>query len=336
MDWQSSYTAHWKVYRVNRRTWADGQALEKVDGISVSRTADGSLLESGAMSLSGDFESDYYRIVMVAEQGGEITRVDVATLLFNVSGGVANFGTVSNNVNGYSVLLPASFTAVTLGEYAPKGADGALYARDLLQSAINAPVQVEGTFILNEHVVHELGSTVLSAVWSVLDAGNFIIQIDGSGVVHIMPKPTEPSLVLSSDNIGLMMNGINFTSDDSKIPNRYIVLDNNNVVVAENNDPNSIVSTVTRGYNVDIIDESPKPVNGETMAEYANRNLKQLSLLKEEKNYSREYVPDVYPYSIIRASIDGMEGDLTVSSQTLNCNKGITITEKAYKETQLW
>lgn len=336
MNWNESYTATWRVFRVNRRTWADGSTLPKVDSVNVSRTANGSLLESGSMTVSNEFESDYYRIVMTAEQDGELTRVDVATLLFDVAGGDVDYGTTEHDVDGFSVLYPASVTAVTVGEYAPAGVDGAQYVKELLESCINAPVVVEGSFYLNDHVVHELGSTVLNAAWNVLDAGDFVMQIDGRGVVHIMPKPTEPSLIVSNATAGLMQNGISYTANMSDIPNRYVVIDDIMITIAENNDPESIISTVSRGYNVDIIDTSPTPVNNETYGEYANRMLKNLSVLKDERTYVREFAPDVYPYSIIRATINGLDGDFRVNSQTINCNNGITVNEKSVKETQLW
>lgn len=336
MDWTKSYTSTWRIFRVNRKTWADGEVVKGVDSASVSRTADGRLLESGSLEVTGNFETDYYRIVMIANQGGELERVNVATLIFESTGGDRDYGRTTHDANGYSVLYPASTTAVTLGEYAPAGIDGARYAADLLASAINAPVEVEGGFTLNDHVVHELGSSVIDAVWSVLDAGNYIMQIDGRGVVHIRPKPTEPSLRISNSNIGMLSNGISFSADMSEIPNRYIVITDDAVTIASNDDPESIVSTVNRGFFVDVVDTSPTPVNGKTIAEYAEDRLKQLSVRKDESTYVREYAPDVYIYSLVRASIDGLQGDLRVESQSIDCSNGISVHERAAKEVQLY
>lgn len=336
IDWSKSYTSTWRVFKVNPKTWADGELIKRVDSASISRTADGRVLESGSLEVTGEFSSGYYRIVMNAEQGGELARVDVATLLFEVKGGSIDFGRKASSVDGYSVLQPAATTAITIGEYAPAGVDGVQYAKSLLESAINAPVEVEGSFILNDHVVHELGSSVIDAVWAVLDAGGYIIQLDGKGVVHIKPKPTKPDLKLNNLSRSLLSNGIDFSSDTSEIPNRYVVIDDNNVVVASNDDKDSIVSTVSRGYFVDVVDTSPTPVNGQTLREYANGRLKDLSILKEEYTYQREYADKVYLYSLVRASINGLQGDLRVESQSINCGKGITVTEKASKETALW
>ena len=336
MDWAQSYNAQWRIFRVNRDTWADADQIMNVASVTVSRTADGSLIESGSFEVTGEFDSDYYRVVMTAEQGGSVERVDVATLLFSVKGGTVNYGTSIQSADGYSVLHPASKTAVLTGEYGPAGVDGAEYAAKLLRSAINAPVEVEGSFILNDNIVHEIGSPILDAVWAVLTAGNFVIQIDGRGVVHIRPKPTEPSLIIDSNSMKLLQNGIQYSADESEIPNRYIVIVGTNKTIAVNDDINSSVSAATRGYYVDEVDESPKPVNGETLPAYASRKLHEMSVLYEERTYTREYAPDVWPYSIVKASIDGLEGDRRVISQTLTCNYGITLQEKSTREIRVW
>ena len=336
MNWGQSYSASWRVFKVNRDTWADGEQVTNVDTVSITRTADGSLLESGGFEVTGDFEPNYYRIVMTAVQGGDIERVDVATMLFDTSSGEFDYGRQVQELEGYSVLYPASTSTIVMGEYAPAGVDGAKYVGDLLEETINAPVVVEGSFTLNDHIVHEIGSTVIDAAWAVLNAGNFIIQIDGRGVVHILPKPTDPALVIDNANTRILSNGISYSNDISSIPNRYVVINGQNKTIAVNADPESSVSSYTRGYYVDQVDDSPTPIDGETMTAYANRRLHELSYMQETCEYTREYAPDVYLYSIVKASIDGMEGNLRVEGQTITCDKGITITEKSVKEVNLW
>lgn len=336
MEWSQSYSSYWRVYRVNRRTWADAEQVANIDGASISRTADGELLESGSLKLTGELASDYYRIVMTAEQGGEVARVDVATLLFEASEGEVDYGVTEQDVDGYSVLYPASVATIIAGEYAPKGVNGAKYAADLLADAINAPVEYEGSFVLNEHIVHEIGTSVLEAVWSVLDAGGFVIQIDGRGVVYIRSAPEEPAYVFDNRNKGLLENGISYESDISEVPNRYIVIDGESKTVAVNNDSGSEVSYLNRGYYVDKVDESPTPINGETYGKYADRKLHDLSVLTDERSYAREYIPGINLYSIVRASIEGFEGDYRITSQSLECSNGITVKEKAEREIRLW
>lgn len=336
IDFSKSYTSEWRVFRVNRATWADADAIDNVDQVEITRTADGSLIESGSMDVTGDLATDYYRIVMTAIQDGEAQRVDVGTLLFDINGGEVNYGTTSQSADGYSVLYPASKTAIITGQYAPAGINGAAYAAELLRDAINAPVEVEGSFTLNDHVVHEIGASVLEAVWAVLDAGGYVIQIDGRGVIHIRPKPTEPALVIDSANAKLLSHGISYTRDISEIPNRYICIVGNLKVIAINDSENSEVSTVRRGYCVDEVDEKPTPINGETLNQYARSRLHEMSYLTDEHEYTREYAPDVNVYSIVRASIEGLEGDLRVTDQSITCSHGITVDETANREVNLW
>lgn len=336
MDYSKSYSATWRVFKVNTKTWADADRVENIDSIRITRTADGRMLESGNISLTGDFETGYYRVVMTAEQDGVIERIDVATLLFEETGGRHDYGVDSRDIDGKSVLYPAYTTAVVIGEYAPAGTDGAKYAGNILASVINAPVAVEGSFILNGHMVFEQGAAVIEAVWDVLSAGGFVIQIDGRGVVHIRPKPTTPAMVIENESIGLLTNEILFEGDTSDLPNRYIVIDGNSVTTAVNNDENSPISYLNRGFYVDIVDTSPMLINGETYGEYALRQLKGMSILREEKSYMREYADNVYLYDIIRASIDGMNGDFRVGAQSVSCGNGITVNEKCYREVSLW
>lgn len=336
MNWSQSYSASWRIFRVNRKTWADAEMLKNVDKVSISRTADGNLLESGGLDVTGEFDADYYRIVMTAEQGGESARVDVATLFFDSSGGEDDYGRTAYKVDGYSVLRPADTTAILIGEYAPAKADGANYAANLLRGAINAPVHVEGSFELNDHVVFELGSSVLEAVWSILEAGDFVIQIDGRGEVHIKPKPKEPSLIINNSSKRILFNSIDFEANKADIPNRYIVIDDNHITTAVNDDVNSEVSTVRRGFFVDTVDTSPTLTDNETLSGYAKRKLREASILKDVKSYKREYAPNVYPYSLIRASVSSLFGDLRVESQSIDCSNGITVTEKASREIHLW
>lgn len=338
MDYSKAYTANWHVYAVKPDTWADGEPLANVDSVEITRTADGDLLESGSMVISEDFANGYYRLVMVAEQDGEVERVEIGTFLFECHSGNFNYGTSTHSAEGHSVLYPASTTRLLAGAYAPAGIDGAEYVKGILEKAISAPIDVRGSFTLNENVVHELGSTVLEAAWAVLMAGNFIMQIDGHGTVIIRPMPDKASLNLNSANAKLMMPGIDYQDDMTDIPNRFTAVNGSQTATVTNDLLDSIVSTVNRGYVHDFIEEDATPCNGETLDSYARRRLRELSLMSDTRTYTREWADDVLPYSLVEASMPnvGLEGNLRVVSQSLTCKYGITVTEQAIKEVQLW
>lgn len=333
--------AAWRVFRVDPVTWADGEQVHGMVGASVSRSAEGTI-ENGEMTVdravADSFSEGYYRIAMTASQGGQAERVDVATLLCVSTSDTVNRGLSVASVTGRSVLHPASTKRLSTGSYAPRGVDGARYCADMLSDAINAPVVVSGGFTLDDHVVFDVGTSVLDAVWLVLEAGNHVMQIAGDGTVTILPRPTEPSLDLDLAHARLLQPGVTRELDWSDVPNRYFAVDNGTVEVAVNDLPTSATSTVARGWLSDVVDESPTRVDGETLHAYAERRLEEMSMVKDTRTYTREYWPGVHPFSVMRGSLTsvGMEGDFRVESQQITCGRGIVVEEMAAREVHSW
>ena len=341
IDYGASYSANVRVYAVNPATWSDGAQVADVDSAKLSRKR-GDLLESGTLTLSrvpgADFPLGYYRIVIVAEQDSMRERVEVATMLCASSGGEISRGVETLTAEGRSVLYPASVKKLLAGRYAPRGCDGASYAGDLLRECVVAPVSVEGTFTLGTDLVFDLGCSHLEAAWMLLDAGAFCMQIDGHGTIHVLPLPTMPALELDSHTARIVAPSALRSLDYSEVPNVYVADDGGIQVRAVNADPTSPVSTVSRGYEHDEVDKSPKPVNGESLASYAWRRLAEESTVGENFSYTREHWEGVLPYSVVRASLDdfGMAGDLRVDSQEVEIGRGLVYRENAIREVRLW
>lgn len=340
MDWGESYTAHWRLVSVDPDTWADSRTVHNVGAAKITRTADGSLLEAGSVEVvAEDFTPGYYRLVCTAVgTSGASERVEVCTLLLEGASRTYNHNVSIITANGRSVLYPASVRNLIAGEYAPANVDGARYAANLLAECLDAPIEIEASFTLNSNVVFPFGTSVLDAVWMVLNAGNCVIQLDGGGIVHIRAMPSLPSLELNNANARLIVPGIKAEYDLTDVPNQYVAVDEFSTSTATNNNPSSPTSTVSRGYVQMFLDESPTPVNGETLERYAQRRLMEESTVRDSRTYSREYVPGVLPYDLVRGSLSsvGLEGDLRVLNQSLSCDGGILVSEKAAKEVTLW
>lgn len=341
LDWSRSWSAHWRIHRVDRATWADGARLDGVTELSVQRdsTGDAPLIETATMTIVGDEPpTDYYRLVLIAEQDGTWERQDVATLLYERTSGTADHGVRTLTLAGRSVLWPASVRIMPITAYAPAGADGARYVGNLLRSCVHAPVEVAGSFTLASNVVHEPGTTVLQAAWDVLRAGNHTMIVDGSGRVSIVPVASSPSLMLDAAGAALVRPGIKYTLDYSDVPNRYIAVDDFGSAVAVNDSPSSPTSTVARGCYVDEYDDSPVRVGGETLGAYARRRLHELSIVQSDRTYTRKWVPGVYPGSVVRGSMASvaLDGDMRVITQRLKCGAGIEVSERAAQEVSTW
>ena len=103
------------------------------------------------------------------------------------------------------------------------------------------------------------------AAWDVLDRGGWCMQVDGHGTVHVRPKPTGPVLELNRSNARLLMPGIEYADDHASIPNRFTAVAGERSATAVNDDPASVVSTVSRGFVVDEVEDGAVPVKFDRM-----------------------------------------------------------------------
>ena len=339
-DWLGGYSAGWDVYAVDQETWADSAKVDGIMSVSIARdgTDDTPLLETGTMQADGEapFEWSWCRVYMRAEQDGA-ESVPMATLLFERGKETTAHRSPITELRGRSVLQPVADRKLARGLYAASGIDGAAYAGRLLQACTPAPVVVEGSFTLVDDLVFDLGASYLSAVWQLVNAANWCVQIGGDGTIYVREKPTEPALELDRAHAGLLIPGVDMTLDLTEVPNRYIAVDNGKTAIAENDDVDLPASYARRGRWVETVDSSPTRIDGETLDGYAQRMLAEASTVVREYSYTREWWPEVMPYSLVRATLSehGIQGDLRVVKQDLTCGKGVTVSETAWQEVRV-
>ena len=75
-------------------------------------------------------------------------------------------------------------------------------------------------------------------------------------------------------------------------------------------------------------------MDGESLEMYAIRKLAEASTVVRKYSYTREWWPDVVPYSLVSAYLpsDGVQGDLRVISQSIECGLGAKVSEVAGME----
>jgi len=339
-DWLGGYTATWEVRCVNLDTWQDEEPLSGVRSVSIEKSCDGDAptIESGSMIIDGDgtFDAGWYRVSMIATQNGS-ERVPVATLLFERASSHTEKSTVELECTGRSTLQPAADVKMPTGSYAPAGIDGATFAARLVRQCTPAPVTVDGSFTLVDDYVFDPGCSYLEAAWEVLNAAGWCMQVAGDGSIAVHAKPTEPALELSKANAGLLIPGVDDDFNIVDIPNRYYAVNDDQTAVATNEDASSLASYPARGRWVDMVDTSPALVDGESLEMYAIRKLAEESTVLRKFSYDREWWPDVVPNSVVRASLanEGVEGDLRVISQSIECGRGARVSEVAGMEVRV-
>lgn len=340
-DFSKSFSYRLDMYEVDPITWAERTRVGSFTKVSVSRTT-GRMVESASMEIDlpkgWEFAEGYYRIVMRVTQGNATERLDLATMYCTATAGTIDHDVNEVKVEGLSVLYPARDCVVDLGSYVAKGADGAAYAGRLLSEVIHAPVEVMGSFEMADNYVFDVGARRLDCAWDVLESANWCIQIDGRGRVAIMPLPTMPTAEIGGE---FVMPGIPYELDWSDVPNRYIAMLGTTLAECVNDSPDSVVSTTRRGFVKDSdigIDTSPLLVVGETLQSYCRRRLKEESTVTHTITHKREYVDGVYPYSVVRVTVqpEGTQEDVRVASQEITCTNELLVEETYVREVPLW
>ena len=108
-----------------------------------------------------------------------------------------------------------------------------------------------------------------------------------------------------------------------------------------NDDPNSPTSTISRGREIVHRDTNPSVIGDPTNAqiqEYARTLLRSLSTVEYTVSYTHGYCPvrlgDCVRINYARAGIVDVKA--RVISQSIKCEPGCPVTEKAVFTTKLW
>lgn len=342
--WDGSYLGEWRLCRVDPDTWAD---LDEVAGagnfsITANNTDTVPLIQAGTFEIDlrndEQFEPGWYRIEMRADDGYRRNdRIYLATLSCERASGNNDYGRHRVKVKGRSSLSPVNDAKMLAGEFIAEGTDGAQWVYEQIKSHTPAPVTLEGSFTVDNHYVWEGGTSYLKACWDLLDAAGWCILLNGLGEITICEKPTES--FIDYDNVGksVFIPGMDYDEDYSDIPNRYYAIEGSERAIATNMDEDSLTSYPTRGWWKDEFDDDVIRINGETLQDYVERKLEEMSTITKTWSYTREYVEGGVPFALVRANdANIVQGDLRIMSQTYMTQHGVTIDEEAGQEVKLW
>lgn len=339
IDFTLPYTTLWQVNRVNPKTWKNVSVLSGVKSISLQKDAsdDYPLLETGSMDIDleigTEFNAGWYRVEALISQDGEYERVPISTLYYQGESYTEEYSRNTVSVSGVSALYPASDKHIQAGDYAPKGSNGMQYVIDRLKKVIPAPISSIGNgFTLNDNVVFDLGSSEIEIAWSILDAGNHVMQINGRGEITVLKRPEHAIVKLNQYNPRMVyMDGKSYDYNVSEVPNVYYAIDGYNTITIRNENLESKTSVQNRGWEKDYIDDSPVRVNGETLDAYAKRRLIEESTVIRSFKYKRQYDPNIHLFDLVEANVPGtnMHGSMRILSQSLTLGTGISVEETA-------
>lgn len=331
MNWSKGYTATYYAKEVDPATWRDRETIKLTDG-QIKREATG-LRESADLDcVNYPIEIErWIRVYMDVDQSGDSEHVALFTGIGTSPEDEINGRLISNSIECYSVLKPAEDILLMRGWYAPAGKTGGDVIADLL-TATPAPVDIaENSPRLESSIVAEGNETRLSMVEKILEAMNWRMSIDGYGVIHVGPKPDEPVVTFDPIDNDSIETAVKVSCDRYACPNVFMAVDDDMTGIARDDDPDSLLSTISRGREVWQIETSCKLADNESIAQYAQRKLQEAQQVQKTVSYDRRYVPDVTPGDMIRLRYpeQGIEGIFTIDSQTVKLGYGATTSEDA-------
>ena len=344
-DWFRSYTTEWELVPMDPKAWVDESPLTMVKSFRFSTNGDDDvpLLQSGSITIDtmdDDPPPGWYKIrAKFHAPTGEVEYYPFGVLLCEASDYSHDFSIGTVSMPGKSVLQPAKTHYMRNGEFIPKGSSGAEWCRDILSMSTPAPVVIADNqdFTVNQNYVFDTKTSCIKAVWQVLDAGKWVIQIDGNGVIHLLPKPKFASVRFENEALSLFTPGLSRNTSISDIPNVYICNYGNRRVRVVNDDPESIVSTVSLGYEKQYVDTDPVLINGEDLDHYCRRMLEEKSTLVRTYSYTREIWEELAPFDKAYFNIPAYTGEARVISQSFDTsNGGVSIDEMVGEEVKLW
>lgn len=330
MNWERGFTAAYHACLVDPVTWEDAESLDIMSG-NINRTSTGlrQSADIGCIDYSQGTDK-WLRVWMDVTQDGDADHIALFTGLTSTPERQIEGDLSEITVQCYSVLKPAQDVLLPRGWFAAKGYIGAEIVDQLL-SVGPAPIIVEpGSPRLTEYIIAENGETNLSMADKILDAIGWRLRIEGDGTIVICPKAEKESAEFSALRYDQIEPKVKVKTDWFDCPNVFRAVSDEDSYTAYDEDPDSVLSIESRGREVWKEESSVKLNDGESLASYAQRRLKELQAVSKEISYSRSYNPDVLITDRIRLHYPAQDlsGIFVVVSQSVTLDACATTTEE--------
>lgn len=349
-DWKKSMQQTFEYYTVDPGTWMDVREIKNVKSCTVTRDSGVETLGSATIDVDEDLGETYIRVYLVTVQDDIKEKHPLGTFLAQTP--AANFDGKSStaSIDAYTPLLELKENPPPLGYSLLKGENIMSIAYRLVREKARAPVvETECATTLYYDFVANTNDTWLSYISDLIGNAKYTLTLDELGRILFSPKQDTASLqpvwTYDDSNSSILYPDISRKRDLYGIPNVVEVTYSNGVnfyyARVVNDDPNSPVSTVSRGREIKQVVNNPS-LNGDPsdyqIQEYAKQLLRDLSSLECTITYKHGYCParvgDCVLLNYERAGLRNVKAK--VISQSIDCTPGCKVTEKAVYTTKLW
>ena len=330
INWDRGMTSETYITLVDPVTWHDTERIE-ITGGSISRTNEGLRNAADIEFVNYDQSSErWIRVWMDCRQEGGSDHVALFTGLASSPDRNIKGTLVTNKVTCNSVLQPADDILLPRGWFVPAKANAATVIRDLL-TVSPAPVEVgTGAPNLLESIVAEDNETRLSMVTKILEAIGWRMQICGDGTIVIGEEASEISVMFDPIENDCIETELTVEYDWYSAPNVFRAVTDTDAVTIRDEDPDSRLSTVTRGREIWMEETDCKLNDGESLQGYAERRLKEEQTVVYKVKYKRRFHPDILVSDRVglHYPAQDIQGTFIVESQSIELGLGATTSEE--------
>lgn len=349
-DWLSSMQQTFEYYTVDPGTWKDDKKLTNVKTCTINRDADADTLGSASFGITDSLGECYVRVYLVTIQNGVRERHPLGTYLIQTPSSSFDGKVRSVSVDAYTPLLELKENPPPIGYSIPEGENIMDKAYDLTRENVRAPViKSSSPDVIHYDFVSNTDDKWITFIKDLIANAKYTFALDEMGRILFAPKQDTASLqpvwTFDDGDKSILYHDISMNHDLYGIPNvvEVVYSSGRNYFYARivNDDPNSPISTVNRGREIVYRETNPSSMGNPTglmIEEYATQLLRDLSTVEYTISYSHGYCPvrigDCVRINYAKAGITDVKAK--VISQSIKCEAGCSVSEKAIFTTKLW
>lgn len=349
-NWLSTMQQTFEYYVVDPGTWRDVRLLSNVKSSTITRDDETETQGSATIDIVESVGECYIRIYLVTIQNGIREKHPLGTFLVQTPASSYDGRRQGYSMDAYTPLLELKESLPPLGYSIRKNENVMDYAYRLVREKVRAPVvKPSCDKTLYNDFVANINDTWATFIADLVNVAEHKLAVDEMGrILFSVQQKTEamqPVWTYTDDNSSILYPDISMDRDLYGIPNVVEILYANGsgyqYAKAVNDDPNSPTSTVNRGREIvhRVVDPDfyGSPTD-EYIEKYAEQVLSEMSVLEYTITYTHGYCPvrvgDCVRLNYTRAGITDVKAK--VISQSIKCEPGCPVTEKAVFTAKLW
>ena len=350
VNWFESMQQTFEYYLVDPITWKDTKQLNNVKSCTIDRDYETATLGSATIDVTESTGECYVRVYLITIQNGVRERHPLGTFLVQTPSTSFDGKIKDISLDVYTPLLELKENPPPIGYSILKGENIMDWAYRLVREKARAPVaKASSDETLYYDFVANTDDTWLTYLTDLIANAKFEFGLDELSRILFLPKQDtaslQPVVTFDDGNSSILYPDFSMSHDLYGIPNVVEVIYSsdkaNYYSRIVNDDPNSPISTVNRGREITHRVTNPElsgiPAQGQ-IDEYAKQLLRELSTLEYTVTYKHGYYPvrlgDCVRLNYERAEIKNVKAK--VISQSIKCEPGCPVTEKAVFTEKLW